>query len=190
VAELFYTTRVYYFDSPVPIVYLHKIIPLHQFNYMTAIRILFCSNYAHSRVSEFNAETFQSALKILQQMPNLQSFHILLAHECWRDHFFLKAHPKGHHPYHVSEFNTYPSRFLTPIAWFVTFGETEWLRPGDINFDLRDIVPYLQWAKDIPCHGEVVVQLHIAPKLYADHHTVDYSGARELRLKHGEFIVI
>jgi hypothetical protein len=47
-------------------------------------------------------------------------------------------------------------------------------------------MPYLQWAKDVPCHEEVIVQLHIAPNPYADHHAVAYSGAREMQLKHGD----
>jgi hypothetical protein len=155
---------VYYFDSPVNIVYLHKNIPLHHFNRITSIRFLFCSNHAESRASEFNAETFQSALKILQQMPNLQSFHVLLAHECWRDHFFLKAHPQGNHPYQNSEFNNYRSRFLTPSPWFSTPGELVWLRSGNVDFDLKDIIPYLQWVNHITCREEVVVQLHLVPQ--------------------------
>lgn len=174
-------------------------IPLDHFNRITSIRILFCSNYANSRASEFNAETFQSALQILQQMPNLQSFHILLAHECWRDHFFLKAHPQGNHPYQQSDFNSYRSRFLIPPPWFETLGERVWLRPGYIGFDLKDLVPYLQWAKDIPCHGEILVQLHVLPLLYATR-DVGNSGnptdrlerpvSGEMRLTGGEFVEI
>jgi hypothetical protein len=130
-------------------------------------------------------------------MPNLQSFHILLAHECWRDHFFLQVYSQGDHPYQNSEFNNYRSRFLTPPPWFTTPGETVWLRPGYVDFDLKDLVPYLQWAKDIPCRGEVVVQLHVLPHLHAARN-IDYSGTTsdrtekpvvaEMRLKDGEFV--
>lgn len=67
-----------------------------------------------------------------------------------------------------------------------------------VEFTIDDIVPYLQWAKDIPCHGEVTVQMYAVPRLYAQRN-VDWEGnfkqnteipltGEELRLKDGEFV--
>jgi len=180
------------FDTPLHIIQLYQTIKPSHFNRINSIRLVFCSNYASSRLSEFNKETFEAALKILRQMPNLQSFNITITYKCWRDHFFLKAYPYGNHPYtrEIEDPRIFHKSYLTPPAWFETPGECVWLREAPVEFKLEDILPYLYWVRtEVPCR-DVVVQLHGMPKLYPRSlgNSVIVTRTMEVRLKSGIFI--
>lgn len=167
ITDLLYSTRTFYFDSPLDLIVLYKSIPLHHFNRIRSLRIIFCSLYASPR-SETNANNWKRVVEILHQMPDLQTVHIVLSHFCWHEYFYIQSHP----------------------GLDLKHGSLPWARSSyrcwDIETEVEEISQHMEWVKEIKCAGEFIVQIYREqrPRVYG----LDASPMKQLPVNDWKFL--
>lgn len=116
-------------------------VPSRQLNRITSLEMVYCSSFA-APLTEINKEVSYKALSILRSMPNLRKLRLLLPDGCWHD-FFYDLNPSTR----LDSSNAY-------VRNYIYYGQ-----PRAV-YGWRDVVPYLEWLKDLACAEGVIVTIY------------------------------